>query len=66
MVTICTNSRGQQCSNELSTCLSAGFPRTVAQAEELDKRQDIDMVINLDVPFATIVERIKVSQTGPF
>ena len=41
--------------------LCLGFPRTVGQAEALDRHQDIHMVINLDVPFATIVERIKVS-----
>ncbi|XP_065834251.1 GTP:AMP phosphotransferase AK3, mitochondrial-like [Oscarella lobularis] len=36
-----------------------GFPRTVGQAKALDARQDIDIVINLDVPFETIVERIQ-------
>ena len=36
-----------------------GFPRTVAQADELSKHQTLDTVINLDVPFATIIERIR-------
>jgi adenylate kinase family enzyme len=40
--------------------LTTGFPRTVSQAEELTKSQTIDVVINLDVPFETIIERIKV------
>lgn len=36
----------------------AGFPRTVAQAEALDSVYDVDSVINLDVPFQTIRERL--------
>jgi adenylate kinase len=36
-----------------------GFPRTVGQAQALDRYQDIHMVVNLDVPFATIVKRIQ-------
>lgn len=35
-----------------------GFPRTIAQAEELDKVAKIDMAINIDVPFDVIVERL--------
>ncbi len=35
-----------------------GFPRTIAQAEALDKVANIDLAINIDVPFATIVERL--------
>ncbi|XP_053825115.1 GTP:AMP phosphotransferase AK3, mitochondrial isoform X3 [Vidua chalybeata] len=35
-----------------------GFPRTVAQAEALDKECHIDTVINLDVPFETIKCRL--------
>ncbi len=35
-----------------------GFPRTIAQAQELDKVAKIDMAINIDVPFATIIERL--------
>ena len=35
-----------------------GFPRTIAQAQELDKVARIDMAINIDVPFATIIERL--------
>ncbi|NXD73672.1 KAD3 phosphotransferase, partial [Eolophus roseicapillus] len=34
------------------------FPRTVAQAEALDKECRIDTVINLDVPFETIKCRL--------
>lgn len=35
-----------------------GFPRTIAQAEALDEVARIDMAINIDVPFETIVERL--------
>eukprot|EP00980_Cylindrotheca_fusiformis_P004477 scaffold953_cov141-Cylindrotheca_fusiformis.AAC.21 len=35
-----------------------GFPRTVTQAEELEQAVHVDLVINLDVPNETIVERI--------
>ena len=35
-----------------------GFPRTIAQAQELDKVAKIDMAINIDVPFETIIERL--------
>ena len=37
-----------------------GFPRTTAQAEALAKIYDIDAVINVDVPFDVIIERLKV------
>ena len=36
-----------------------GFPRTVPQAEALLKQEKIEAVINLDVPFQTIIDRIK-------
>lgn len=35
-----------------------GFPRTIAQAIELDKCARIDSAINIDVPFDTIIERL--------
>ncbi len=35
-----------------------GFPRTIAQAEALDKVAKIDLAINIDVPFETIVSRL--------
>jgi adenylate kinase family enzyme len=35
-----------------------GFPRTVTQARALEDVVHVDMVINLDVPTETIVERI--------
>ena len=41
--------------------LFAGFPRTVIQAEKLGEKQDLDVVVNLDVPFETIIDRISVS-----
>ncbi|KAA0703779.1 GTP:AMP phosphotransferase AK3, mitochondrial [Triplophysa tibetana] len=41
-----------------SSWLLDGFPRTVAQAEALDSMCDVDSVINLDVPFQTIRERL--------
>uniref|UniRef100_A0A8C4REP0 Adenylate kinase 3 n=1 Tax=Erpetoichthys calabaricus TaxID=27687 RepID=A0A8C4REP0_ERPCA len=36
----------------------SGFPRTVTQAESLHQAYHIDTVINLDVPFETIKERL--------
>ncbi|XP_036451733.1 GTP:AMP phosphotransferase AK3, mitochondrial [Colossoma macropomum] len=41
-----------------SSWLLDGFPRTVAQAESLDSMCTVDTVINLDVPFQTIKERL--------
>uniref|UniRef100_A0A182RGR2 GTP:AMP phosphotransferase, mitochondrial n=1 Tax=Anopheles funestus TaxID=62324 RepID=A0A182RGR2_ANOFN len=36
-----------------------GFPRTREQADDLWKQERIDSVINLDVPFDVIIERIQ-------
>ncbi|XP_057299101.1 GTP:AMP phosphotransferase AK3, mitochondrial-like [Hydractinia symbiolongicarpus] len=36
-----------------------GFPRTVSQAESLSQTQEINLVLNLDVPFDTIRERLE-------
>ena len=35
-----------------------GFPRTIPQAEALDKVARIDLAINIDVPFETIIDRL--------
>ena len=35
-----------------------GFPRNVTQAEALEKVVHVDLVVNLDIPTDTIVERI--------
>lgn len=35
-----------------------GFPRTIAQAEALDQVEKIDVALNIEVPFETIVERL--------
>lgn len=35
-----------------------GFPRTIAQAEALDKMTNIDLVINIDVDFSLLLERL--------
>jgi adenylate kinase family enzyme len=35
-----------------------GFPRTVSQAKALEDTVHIDLVINLDIPTETIVDRI--------
>lgn len=36
-----------------------GFPRTVVQAKNLDAQFPVDFVLNIDVPFDTIVDRLK-------
>lgn len=41
-----------------SNWLLDGFPRTVCQAEALDDVYTVDTVINLDVPFQTIQQRL--------
>lgn len=46
---------------ELIELLLTGFPRTVIQAEKLGEKQELDVVVNLDVPFETIIDRISVS-----
>lgn len=38
---------------------SAGFPRTLIQAEELDKKEKVDFVLNVSVPDDEIIERIQ-------
>ncbi|XP_044302772.1 GTP:AMP phosphotransferase AK3, mitochondrial isoform X1 [Varanus komodoensis] len=43
---------------EQNHVLLDGFPRTVPQAEALDKVCPIDTVIDLDVPFETIQQRL--------
>ena len=35
-----------------------GFPRTLAQADALGRITDIDRVVNIDVPFDRLIERI--------
>ena len=42
-----------------------GFPRTLAQAEALDRVMDIDMVLFLDVSDDAIVERMSGRRTCP-
>lgn len=39
-------------------CLFDGFPRTVAQAEALDAKVQIDVVINIDVADQVIIDRL--------
>jgi len=44
--------------DEGKSLLLDGFPRTLEQAAALDKALDVDLVINLDIPTETIVDRI--------
>ncbi|XP_071983068.1 adenylate kinase 4, mitochondrial isoform X3 [Engystomops pustulosus] len=37
---------------------NTGFPRTVVQAEALDKICDLDLVITLNIPFETLKDRL--------
>lgn len=43
---------------EGESLLLDGFPRTAGQAEALDKTLNVDIVVNLDIPNETIVERL--------
>ena len=36
-----------------------GFPRTVNQASALQSKTPVNLVIHLDVPFQTIIDRVK-------
>jgi adenylate kinase family enzyme len=45
--------------NTNSVCAFIGFPRTREQAEELFKKEPIDVALNLIVPFEIIIERVK-------
>ena len=42
-----------------SPWLLDGFPRTQPQAKALQAQAPVNVVINLDVPFETIIDRIK-------
>jgi adenylate kinase len=44
--------------HEDRSLLLDGFPRTMEQAEALEKKMHVDFVINLDIPTETIVDRI--------
>jgi len=43
---------------EGKSLLLDGFPRTITQAMALEKEVNVDLVVNLDIPTETIVERI--------
>ena len=51
--------------NESQTVTFSGFPRTVIQAEKLSEKQELDIVVNLNVPFETIIDRISVRLIHP-
>ena len=42
-----------------------GFPRTIYQAEELEKITDIDAALNIYVPFESLIERITGRRSCP-
>lgn len=42
-----------------------GFPRTLAQAEALDRVHQIYLVMNLNVPFEVIRQRLKARWVHP-
>ena len=44
---------------DISGWLLDGYPRTLSQAESLTTHQTLHSVIYLDVPFETIVNRVK-------
>ena len=48
--------RCQRC--HVKVVILAGFPRTINQADSLAKHFQLDVVVNVDVPFATIRLRL--------
>ncbi len=42
-----------------------GFPRTIQQAEHLVKKEDIDIVLNIDVSFNILIERLTGRRSCP-
>ncbi len=42
-----------------------GFPRTVQQAEQLAENEDVDVVLNIDVDFAILLERLTGRRSCP-
>jgi len=57
IIELVMNEASQAVINKKSLLLD-GFPRNVNQAVSLDKKITVDLVINLDIPTDTIVERI--------
>ncbi|NXW81871.1 KAD4 kinase, partial [Alopecoenas beccarii] len=43
----------------------AGFPRTLGQAEALDRICDLDLVISLNIPFETLKDRLSARWVHP-
>ena len=52
------NTRLATSNSPSSSFLLDGFPRTVQQAESLDREVDMNFVVNIDVPRDVILERI--------
>lgn len=48
----------KKCEENHISLLLDGFPRTLSQAVALDETLDVDIVVNLNIPTETIVERI--------
>ncbi|XP_077681019.1 adenylate kinase 4, mitochondrial isoform X3 [Eretmochelys imbricata] len=44
---------------------AVGFPRTLVQAEALDRICDLDLVINLNIPFETLKDRLSARWIHP-
>uniref|UniRef100_A0ACB8F4I6 Adenylate kinase 4, mitochondrial n=1 Tax=Sphaerodactylus townsendi TaxID=933632 RepID=A0ACB8F4I6_9SAUR len=42
-----------------------GFPRTLGQAEALDRICELDLVINLNIPFETLKDRLSARWIHP-
>ena len=49
----------------MTSYIISGFPRTVPQAESLYQHEPVDTVLNLNVPFEVIIDRIKGRMVHP-